>query len=101
MAFDSGGIGSERAQPLPSASAEGLALLVSKEVAQVQKEITTELREKPARDEEDIVDVKNAKTEELAAAASSGDANNEKKASTDEKKESADPNAGSVVSITV
>lgn len=99
MALGSGGIGSEGAQALPSASAEGLALLVSKEVAQVQKEITTELREKPAREEEDIVDVKNAKTEELAAAASSGDASNEKKASTDEKKEPADSNPA--VSITV
>jgi len=100
MALGSGGIGSEGAQALPSASAEGLALLVSKEVAQVQKEITTELREKPAREEADIVDV-NAKTEELAAAASSADANNEKNASSDQKKEKPAPDSGTVVSITV
>jgi len=79
MALDSGGIGSERAATIPTASAEGAALMVSKEVAQVQKEVVAEMRERPTREAEDIVDVQNKKAEEAAAttAAAAGETKNE------------------------
>ncbi len=87
MALESGGMGSEGAATIPTASAEGAALMVAKEVAQVQKEVVAEMRERPTRDTEDIVDVRNEKAEELAAstAAAASDAKNEQDASSDKK----------------
>jgi len=88
MALDSGGIGSERAAVIPTASAEGAALMVSKEVAQVQKEVVAEMRERPTRDTQDVVDLHNKKAEEVAAstAAAAGETKNEN-APSDKKKE--------------
>ncbi|MCW9035896.1 MAG: hypothetical protein OQJ97_16870 [Rhodospirillales bacterium] len=103
MALDSGGIGSERAATIPTASAEGAALMVSKEVAQVQKEVVAEMRERPTRDAEDIVDVKNKKAEEASAAAASaaaaGDAKNENAAS--DKKDSAPQKVATGVGVSI
>lgn len=77
--------------------------MVAKEVAQVQKEVVAEMRERPTRDAEDIVDVKNKKAEEAAAAAATtaaaGDAKNENGAAN--KKDSAPQKVSTGVGVSI